>query len=122
MSSHPIVHIEISSVNQEESGRFYADLFGWHVEQMPEMNYATFETHEGVGGGFNPIGDGVPAGTVTVYVDTDDIDATLAKAEKLGGQTLATKTDIPGIGWFGLFRDPSGNMIGLYTRLPGQPS
>lgn len=122
MSNHPIVHIEISTVDREASGKFYSDLFGWHVEQMPEMSYATFETHEGVGGGFNPVGNGVPAGTVTVYIDTDDIDATLAKVEDLGGQTLATKTEIPGIGWFGLFRDLSGNMIGLYTRLPEQAS
>ena len=122
MSNHPIVHIEISTTDLEASGQFYADVFGWHVEQMPEMNYATFDTHDGVGGGFNPVNNENPAGTVTIYIDSDDIDATLAKVEKLGGKTLTTKTEIPGIGWFGLFKDLSGNTIGVYTQLPGMPT
>jgi hypothetical protein len=82
------------------------------------MNYATFDTHEGVGGGLNPVSDTNPAGTVTVYVGTDDIDSTLAKAEKLGGKTFVPKTEIPGMGWFAIFGDPAGNQIGLYTAMP----
>jgi hypothetical protein len=118
MSTHPIVHIEISTLNREASGKFYSDLFGWHVDQMPDLNYASFDTHEGVGGGFNPVGDSNPAGQVTVYVGTEDIDATLASAEKLGGKTFVPKSEIPGMGWFAIFTDPSGNNIGLYTEIP----
>jgi predicted enzyme related to lactoylglutathione lyase len=59
-----------------------------------------------------------PAGLVTVYVGTDDIAGTLAKVEKLGGKTYVPKTEIPGMGWFAIFSDPSGNKIGLYTELP----
>jgi len=118
MSTHSIVHIEISAVDREASGKFYSELFGWHVEQMPEMNYATFDTHNGVGGGFNPVNDTNPAGLVTVYVGTDDINSSLAKVEKLGGKTYVPKTEIPGMGWFAIFSDPSGNKIGLYTEMP----
>ncbi len=120
MSTHPFVHIEISTADREASGKFYSELFGWHVEQQPEMNYATFDTHEGVGGGFNPVSDSNPAGLVTVYVGTDDINSTLAKAEKLGGKTYVPKSEIPGMGWFAIFTDPSGNKIGLYTEQPMQ--
>ncbi len=120
MSTHSIVHIEISTNNLEASGKFYSDLFGWHIEQMPEMNYATFDTHNGVGGGFNPVSDSTPAGLVTVYVGTDDINATLAQAEKLGGKTFVPKTEIPGMGWFAIFTDLTGNKIGLFTEVPMQ--
>ena len=116
MSTHPIVHIEISALNREASGKFYADLFGWHVEQMPEMNYASFDTNNGVEGGFNPVSESNPAGQVTVYVGTNDINATLARVEKLGGKTFVPKTEIPGMGWFAIFADPSGNKIGLFTE------
>ena len=115
MSKHPVVHIEISAKDLEASGKFYADLFGWKVEHIPEMNYATFESGEGVGGGFNPVQEGNPAGTVVVYIGTDDIEASLAKAEQLGGKAIVPRSEIPGMGWFGMFLDPSGNKIGLFT-------
>ena len=117
MSKHPIVHVEISSKDRLVSGKFYNELFDWKIEQMPEMSYATYDTGGEVGGGFNPVGDDYPAGTVMIYIGTDDIDASLAKAQKLGGKILVPKSEIPGFGWFGIFADPTGNKIGLYTAL-----
>jgi predicted enzyme related to lactoylglutathione lyase len=117
MSDHPIVHIELSSLNHERMGKFYADLFGWHIEQIPEMRYATFDTHAGVGGGFNPVSDNNPAGSTVVYVGTKDIEATLSRVEALGGKTLTSKTEIPGMGWFALFTDPNGNRVGLFAEM-----
>jgi len=64
--------------------------------------------------------DSNPAGTVIAYVGTDDVDATLAKLTKLGGKTLAPKAEIPGVGWFAIFADPSGNKVGLLQSLPMQ--
>jgi len=119
MSKHPVVHIEFSTLDREESGNFFSKLFGWSFQQMPEMNYATFDTGS-IGGGLNPVQENNPAGTTSVYIGTDDIDATLAKAEKLGGKTVVPKTEIPGVGWFGFFSDPTGNMIGLLTQTSDQ--
>jgi predicted enzyme related to lactoylglutathione lyase len=117
MSNHPIVHIEFSANAPQTAAKFYADLFGWKTEHLPEMNYVTFEAEGGPGGGFNPLGEQVKAGDVLVYVQTDDVTASLAKAESLGGKTLVPKTEIPQIGWFGIFADPTGNMVGLFANL-----
>ncbi len=117
MSKHPFVHIEISAKNLDAASKFYTDLFGWKVDFLPEMNYTTFEPGEGVGGGFNPVTAENPAGTVIVYIGTDDIEATLAKIAQLGGKTLVPKTEIPGMGWFAIFADPTGNKIGLFTAI-----
>ncbi len=114
---HPVVHIEISAKDREAAGQFYHRLFGWQVEQMPEMNYASFETGEGPGGGFNPVGPETPAGTVTVYIGTDDIEGDLKCVEELGGTIVTPRMEIPGFGWFALFRDPTGNRLGLYTAV-----
>jgi predicted enzyme related to lactoylglutathione lyase len=120
MSKHPFVHIEISANDLPAAGKFYGELFGWKIEYNPEQNYSTFETGEGeVGGGLNPTTNS-PAGTVTVYVNTDDIEASLKKAESLAARTITPKTEIPGFGWFALFSDPTGNVIGLYTAMSGQ--
>jgi hypothetical protein len=121
MSNHPIVHVEISANDREAAGMFYSDLFDWNIQQMPEMNYATFDYGvEGGGGGLSPVGENNPAGTVVVYVETDDINASLAQAEKLGGKIVTQKTEIPGMGWFGIFTDPTGNPIGLFTAMQNQ--
>lgn len=117
MSEHNIVHVEFSAEDREAAGKFYSQLFGWEIEQIPEMNYATFETGDNVGGGFNPVTDTNPAGTVLVYIGTDDIDASLAKAESLGGKIVLPKSEIPDTGWFGFFSDPTGNVVGVYTPL-----
>jgi len=115
VAGHPIVHVELSANDREAAGKFYSELFGWQVQDHPEMNYATFEAAGGPGGGFAPVGGNMPAGQTLVHVGTDDIDASLAKVEQLGGTTLMPKTEIPNIGWFGLFKDPTGNIVGLYT-------
>ena len=117
MSEHHIVHVEFSANDREAAGKFYSDLFGWKVEQIPEMDYAMYDTGSDVGGGFNPVSDSNPAGTTLAHIGTDDIEATLAKAESLGGKTVVPKTEIPGMGWFGIFSDPTGNMVGLYTAM-----
>ena len=116
MPDHPIVHVEFSAQDRTAAGNFYSELFGWSVQQIPEMNYATFETGS-IGGGLNPVGDNYSAGTVTVYVHSDDIDATLTKVENLGGKTLVPKSEIPNVGWYGMFSDPTGNKIGLLTEV-----
>jgi len=111
-----IVHIEIPSAKLDQSGKFYSELFGWKVTSVPEQNYALWDAGEGPGGGFNPLGDEVRVGDVLIYVASDDITADLKRAGSLGGSALREKTEIPGFGWFGLFRDPTGNVIGLFTE------
>ena len=116
MSQHPIVHVEIPAADQAASGQFYSELFGWKYSAYPEMDYAVFEAEGGPGGGFPKVnGQDVTPGSVLVYVGTDDIEASLAKAESLGGSTIVPKTEIPGQGWFAVFSDPTGNRLALYT-------
>jgi uncharacterized protein len=118
MSNHPIVHVEFSSKDRRADSKFYSEAFGWKIEHTDEINYSTFDPGSIPGGGFAPIGDNMPAGATMVHIETDDIDASLAKVVALGGMQLLPKTEIPGIGWFGLFMDLSGNTVGLYTPLP----
>ena len=117
MSKRNIVHVEFSSRNFDESGKFYSELFGWKITPMPEANYSLWEAGDGSGGGFNPLGDHTKAGDVLVYVDSDDIEAHLKKAKALGATIVQPKQEIPQQGWFGVFRDPTGNLVALYTSL-----
>ncbi len=117
MSKRNIVHVEIPAANVEAAGKFYADLFGWKLQSVPEMNYTMWEAADGSGGGFPEVSAEFPAGQVLVYIDSDDIDADLKKVKTLGGKVLRTKTEISGFGWFGIFQDPTGNALALYTSM-----
>ena len=118
MSKRNIVHVEIPAVNVPAAGKFYQDLFGWKIMSMPDMNYTMFEAGNGDEyGGFPEVSDENPAGQVLVYIDSDDIEADLKKVEKLGGKVLHPKAEIPGTGWFGVFQDPTGNVMAVYTSM-----
>ena len=117
MESHPIVHVEIVSSDAKDAGKFYSDLFGWKIEVDERFNYVQFAVEPGPGGAFPAMDEqtGYKNPTVIPYIQTQDIEATLTQAEALGGKTQVPKTEIPGVGWFGLFADPTGNTIGLYS-------
>jgi predicted enzyme related to lactoylglutathione lyase len=112
--AHPIVHVEFSAQNQAEAAKWYSDLFGWQTQSWPEMNYTTFLPAEGaVGGGFNPVGNGTPAGSVVVYIETDDIASHVQRIEKAGGTIAMQPMPVPTVGQIAVFKDPTGNLVGL---------
>lgn len=112
--AHKIVHVEFSAKDHAEAAKWYSDLFGWQTQAWPEMNYTTFLPEEGaLGGGFNPIGNGMPAGSVVAYIETDDIQGDIARIEQRGGEILMAPSPVPTVGIIAVFRDPSSNMVGL---------
>lgn len=115
MSKHPVVHFEIPSNDPKKNSKFYEDLFGWKISMFEELNYAMFDPEEGPGGGFPPAVDFNKIDRVLVYIKSADIEADLKKVESLGGKNVLGKTEIPGQGWFGVFQDPEGNTMALYT-------
>ncbi|MBE3558193.1 MAG: VOC family protein [Ktedonobacteraceae bacterium] len=118
MEKHAIVHLDIPAGDPAAASKFYGDLFGWNIAVDKSYDYYMFRPEQGPGGGFVKAGEGemdYKVGEVLIYVSTDDIDATLARVEELGGKTLAPKTAIPGVGAFAFFADPAGNRIGLFT-------
>jgi predicted enzyme related to lactoylglutathione lyase len=125
MSNHSVVHIEIPAKDPSTASKFYADAFDWKIQVDPGFDYHMFQADPGPGGGFVKVGEEMgmsyKPGEVLIYISTDDIDATLAKIESLGGKTLQSKTEIPNTGWFAIFSDPTGNRLALYTPL-NQPS
>jgi uncharacterized protein len=122
MTGHPIVHIEIPAISTGAAGKFYQDVFDWKIEADETYNYVQFQSEGGPGGGFVEPGAQAPVeyklDRLLVYLATDDIDATLATIEAHGGKTVLAKTEIPHIGWWAVFTDPSGNHLALFTPAP----
>jgi len=113
-----ITHFEIIGKDSKNLRDFYSKLFDWQikVETMGGGEYGMVETGAFPNGGITDPMPGMNNG-VTVYVGVDDLDATLKNVEKMGGKTVVPPTEIPGVVTFALFRDPSGNHIGLTKNM-----
>jgi uncharacterized protein len=62
---------------------------------------------------------GLPVGGPVVTVEVDDIDATLAEVERLGGTTVAARQAVGDMGFSAYFRDSEGNAMGLWQSARG---
>lgn len=110
---NPVVYFEILGKDAAQLGTFYGELFGWKVNADNPMNYGLVDTGvEGaIGGGIGQAQEG--PGHVTFYVEVDDPQAYLDRAERLGGKTVVPVTEIPNMVTFALLADPEGHMVGI---------
>lgn len=110
----PVVFFEVLGSDGDALRAFYSDLFDWEVNKIPgPMDYGMVPASAaGLDGGIAAASDGWSS-HVTVYVQTDDPQATLDKAAELGGKTLQAPTRLPGGGTIALLSDPEGHAIGL---------
>ena len=105
---------------------FSQGAFGWGIMAMPEMGYTMVST--GPNGDQGPtepgyIGGGMmqrsqPSQGPVITVDVEDIDATLATIEQLGGKTVTPRQAVGDMGFSAYFNDPEGNLMGLWQNAP----
>jgi predicted enzyme related to lactoylglutathione lyase len=111
--AHPVVWFEVMGKDADKLQGFYGELFGWKMKIDNPMKYGVVTTgsDKGIPGG---VGQQEPGGKpyVTFYVETSDLAATLARAEKLGGRTILPPTELPNV-TLAMFADPEGQVIGL---------
>ncbi len=113
MTAPAVAWFEVTGKDGPALQRYYGELFDWKVDDAGQ-GYGLVEAAEnGIAGGIGAAQDGGP-GQVTFYVEVDDVDAYLQKAEQLGGQTLVPPTTIEDFGLtFAFFADPEGHVVGL---------
>lgn len=113
---NPVVHFEILGRDHESLQKYYSDLFGWKITNAsPDFPYGLVSAEEqgkGIGGGVAGVMPGGDA-QLTIYVEVEDIQASLNRAGELGGEAIVPVTNIPGMVTFAQFRDPEGNIVGL---------
>jgi uncharacterized protein len=125
----PVTWFEVMGADAARTQRFYADLFGWTVGSSAFPGYAAVDTGAGRGiqGG---IGGGVAGRWATIYAKVADVDQALSRAENLGGSRIRDSgvpelksaaraalygSDDSGMRT-GVFRDPAGNVFGVFHR------
>jgi uncharacterized protein len=115
--ARPVVHWELWSHAPETVSKFYADVFDWQIQHMPEIDYRMVQPGEGgIGGGIFKPEEGPWPGNMALYIDVDDLAAYRAKIVQAGGKIIVEKMDVPGAGSFSLFEDTDGRVMGLWQR------
>ena len=119
---NPFVHVELNSPDPEKTKAFYAKLFQWQLEDMPnptvpDHSYTVIKVGEGTGGGIMKQVPHGPAGWVP-YVLVDDLRVATDKAKTLGGKVMKDITEVPDMGWFSIIQDPTGMVLGLWKANP----
>lgn len=114
--ANPVVWFEVVGRDTAALKGFYGDLFDWKLSDLEAMPYtiADPEAENGLRGGIGPDPSG-NSGHVTFYVEVDDLEGSLAKAEQLGGSKIVGPIDIPDAR-IALFADPEGHTIGLLSN------
>lgn len=108
--AHPVVHFEIGCKDSKKSQQFYSTLFGWNITEAGPA--AMIDAGSGPTGHISALGH-KPEHYTIFYVEVDDVQAYLDKAQGLGAKTLVPPVPIP-TGTFAWLQDPEGNTIGLW--------
>jgi predicted enzyme related to lactoylglutathione lyase len=113
---NPFVHVELNTTDLPKAKAFYSQLFDWKLDDipMPDGTYTMINVGTGTGGGMmqHPM-PGAPS-TWLAYVQVDDIQAATKKAKSLGADIKLDVTEIPNVGWFSIFTDPTGAALALF--------
>ncbi|MDX2176629.1 MAG: VOC family protein [Candidatus Sumerlaeia bacterium] len=112
--------MDLTSPHAEELRAFYAAVVGW---KSTPLDMGGYEDHcmAPPGGGDPQAGichargsnAGQPGGWIP-YVMVDDLDASIAEAERLGGEAATAVRGDAATGRFAVIRDPHGNTLALY--------
>ncbi|HUC38453.1 MAG TPA: VOC family protein [Acidimicrobiales bacterium] len=113
---------ELNTRDLPAAKKFYTEVFGWTPNDldMPGMNYTEWKLGDKGVAGMMTMPEMVPAEVPAhwlVYFGTEDTDATVAKAGKLGATTLVPPTDIPP-GRFSVLADPEGAAFAVIKMNP----
>ncbi len=117
--SSPVLHFEIAGKDVQKLINFYSTVFEWKIFPLnDELYIADPSSDKGIEGHlFETTEEMGFTNLVIIYVQVDDIWGCLEKTESLGGKILIQPQEIPGnASHYALFRDPSGNSIGLLQR------
>lgn len=113
--SGKVIWFEVMGQDADKLQAFYSELFGWHLEPGPEWpDYGMLDVPEGsggIGGGIGKAPEG--PGWTTFYVQVDDLEGALAKANTLGAQVAMPPTPLPDGSTIAMVKDPEGHPLGL---------
>jgi predicted enzyme related to lactoylglutathione lyase len=114
--------VDVASPDVDASAAFYCGLFGWeHVAgENPEETggYGMFTKNGKLVAGIGPLQNPDQPPVWSTYVNVDDADDVVAKAQEAGGQVAMGPIDVMDAGRMAFLIDPTGGFVGIWQ--PGK--
>lgn len=111
----PVTQFQILAKDPERAARFYASLFDWTVNADNPLGYRQLNTgsERGIQGGIWP---SPPDGQafVQLFVEVEDVAATLDKAGAMGAHIVIPPSKLPGGEEMAVMLDPEGIPVALW--------
>jgi predicted enzyme related to lactoylglutathione lyase len=109
-----ICYVVIPAVDVAKSAAFYEQVFGWRIRRRGDGQIAFDDGVGEVSGTWDPRRAPIDAGTF-LYIMTDDARRTCASVIEHGGDVVEP-VDPDATEIIAQFRDPGGNIFGLYQE------
>lgn len=120
---NPIVHWELVVKDPDKAKAFYGSIFDWRFDESSFPGYTIIDVgEEGRGGGMMQRPPEAHGYSLNTYFGVDDVQTTLATAAAGGATVLIGRTEIPGIGFWGMLLDPDGIPVCLFEPASAQTS
>ena len=115
-----ICYIEIPAVDVQRSAEFYAKLFGWRLRQRGD-GHTAFDDTTGQVSGTWVLGRPPSAEPGLLFYIMVDSVAAAVDAVAAAGSAIVQPIGVDAPEITARFRDPGGNVIGLYQEQPKRP-
>ncbi len=110
-----ICYLEVPATDVAASAGFYESVFGWEMRERGDGATAFDDTTGEVSGAFVTVRPPTPAAGLLLYVMVDSVEAAVDAVVAAGGEIVQPLgVDAPEL--TARFRDPGGNVIGLYQE------
>lgn len=120
LANGKICYLEMPAVEIRRSADFYAKVFGWRIRQRGDGRLAFDDATGEVSGTWVTSRNASSEPGLLFYIMVDSVAATLEGVVAHGGELVQPiGADAPEV--TARFRDPGGNVIGLYQE-PGRPN
>jgi predicted enzyme related to lactoylglutathione lyase len=120
-----VIHFDVHASDPESLAAFYAKVFEWKFNHMPQFDYWLIDSGsgEGINGGMlrrrGPrASDGQPVNAFVCTLGVPTLDTYLERALGAGATLAMSKQTIPGVGYQAYIKDPDGNILGLHQADP----
>jgi uncharacterized protein len=112
-----VVQWQIVAQDADGVARFYGSLFDWKISKHNALGYREVKSANGRGidGGVWPSPPNGP-NMVQLFVEVDDVDATIAKATSLGAKVIVPKSALPDGDVMAILLDPAGLSFGVMLK------
>jgi uncharacterized protein len=114
MNDNSVGWFEVGTDRPEDARSFYGDLFGWTFTSGEKYGEVTTPGAPHPTGGIADTGGEFPAYAI-FYVVVQDVPATLARAESLGGKIVTRPATTPDGLVSARLEDSTGNLFGVFS-------